>query len=36
MTRTQCTFCQYSYEEWYGDSRNGVPSGTAITELAEG
>ncbi|MGP0580085.1 methyltransferase domain-containing protein [Paenibacillus peoriae] len=34
MTITKCSFCSYIYDEWHGDSRNGVPAGTSIRELA--
>lgn len=34
MTTTQCSYCNYSYDEWSGDARNGVPAGIPIEELA--
>lgn len=34
MTTTECSFCHYIYDEWFGDCRNGVPAGLAIGALA--
>ncbi|MEK5645631.1 hypothetical protein BK138_30065 [Paenibacillus rhizosphaerae] len=34
MTLTQCSYCNFSYDEWSGDTRNGVPVGTSIEDLA--
>ncbi|MEK8127978.1 class I SAM-dependent methyltransferase [Paenibacillus filicis] len=31
---TDCSFCHYKYDEWFGDSRNGVPAGVPIGALA--
>jgi ubiquinone/menaquinone biosynthesis C-methylase UbiE/rubredoxin len=34
MAHTKCSFCGYNYDEWYGDTRNGVPSGVTLAQLA--
>ncbi|PAD78790.1 methyltransferase [Paenibacillus campinasensis] len=34
MALTRCSYCGYMYDEWNGDSRNGVPPGIPITKLA--
>ncbi|MBG9792115.1 hypothetical protein ABD76_06215 [Paenibacillus dendritiformis] len=34
MTMTRCGHCQFMYDEWYGDTRNGVPAGTPLEDLA--
>ncbi|MDG0876158.1 methyltransferase domain-containing protein [Paenibacillus thiaminolyticus] len=34
MAITRCGCCQFMYDEWYGDTRNGVPAGTPLEELA--
>lgn len=34
MTLTKCGYCNFMYDEWYGDTRNGVPAGTPIADLA--
>ncbi|NEW05920.1 methyltransferase domain-containing protein [Paenibacillus sp. SYP-B3998] len=34
MALTKCSFCSYTYDEWFGDSRNGVPAGTPLSVLA--
>lgn len=34
MTITECSFCHYIYDEWFGDCRNGVPAGAGIGALA--
>lgn len=31
---THCGYCGFAYDEWFGDSRNGVPAGIPLTELA--
>ncbi|CAH8770454.1 methyltransferase domain-containing protein [Paenibacillus dendritiformis] len=34
MAMTRCSYCQFTYDEWYGDTRNGVPAGTPLEDLA--
>lgn len=34
MAHTLCTVCGFQYDEWAGDSKNGVPPGTPIIQLA--
>lgn len=34
MALTRCSYCGFTYDEWNGDARNGVPAGTPITKLA--
>lgn len=34
MAFWKCSFCSFMYDEWYGDSRNGVPAGFPLSELA--
>jgi SAM-dependent methyltransferase len=34
LTLTQCSYCNFTYDEWSGDTRNGVPAGTPIEDLA--
>ncbi|MBU5673137.1 methyltransferase domain-containing protein [Paenibacillus brevis] len=34
MSFTRCSYCGYMYDEWNGDSRNGVPAGISMTALA--
>ncbi|ASS77087.1 hypothetical protein CIG75_02555 [Tumebacillus algifaecis] len=36
MAFWKCGFCSFMYDEWYGDSRNGIPAGTPLSELAGG
>ncbi|WP_232696045.1 class I SAM-dependent methyltransferase [Brevibacillus daliensis] len=34
MTFWKCSFCNFMYDDWYGDSRNGVPAGISLPEIA--
>ncbi|MEK3936651.1 methyltransferase domain-containing protein [Sporosarcina sp. FSL W7-1349] len=34
MSVTNCQVCGFIYSEWFGDTRNGVPKGTSLHELA--
>ncbi|MFM1652477.1 methyltransferase domain-containing protein [Brevibacillus sp. B_LB10_24] len=34
MAYSKCSFCHFMYDEWFGDTRNGVPAGTPLAELA--
>lgn len=34
MAMTRCSYCQFMYDEWYGDTRNGVPAGIPLEDLA--
>ncbi|BFH68429.1 hypothetical protein J27TS7_48420 [Paenibacillus dendritiformis] len=34
MAITRCGRCHFMYDEWHGDTRNGVPAGTPFEDLA--
>lgn len=34
MSLTRCIYCNYAYDEWHGDPRNGVPAGTPLDAMA--
>lgn len=34
MPYSQCSYCNFTYDPWHGDPRNGVPPGVPIDDLA--
>ncbi|MDV2685219.1 methyltransferase domain-containing protein [Alkalihalophilus lindianensis] len=34
MAHYKCTYCSFQYNEWHGDTKNGVPQGTSYSALA--